>query len=242
MIAPGIGWQACLRCAYTRANMGTAAQSTIERLVDAWFMRWWSIARADDGQTQPISAAEPNQSTEPRPLRVVVPAPNASYDDFIREHQRSILNYLWRMLGDEQSAYDLSQEVFVRAWKHYEKLTGYDNPRAWLFRVATNLALTHLAGRKKHLTSVELLTPDREPSSSDPAWRVAQRDLVRVALDALPPRRRAALTLREVYGLSCAEIASMFGTTESSVRMTISRAREQFRALYLREGKDDHDA
>ncbi len=241
MIAPGIRWQACLRSLPTSAA-SAPPHSNIERIALAWIGHWWTIARADDGQTQPGLAAQPGQESRPRPLRVVVPAPNASYDDFVREHQRSILNYLWRMLGDEQSAYDLSQEVFVRAWKHYEKLTGYDNPRAWLFRVATNLALTYLACRKKNLTSDELLTPEQEPSSSDPAWHVAQRDLVRAALDALPPRRRAALTLREVYGLSCAEIAGMLGTTESSARMTVSRAREQFRTIYLSEGGDAHGA
>lgn len=242
MIAPGIRWQAYLRTLHPRGAASRAPRVWSSRLSATWPGRWWAISRADDGQTPPIPLVQPSQSITPVPLHVAAPAPNASYDAFIREHQRSILNYLWRMVGDEQTAYDLSQEVFVRAWKHYEKLTGYDNPRAWLFRVATNLALTHLAGRKKNLTSVELLSPDQEPSSSDPAWRVAQRDLVRVALDALPPRRRAALTLREVYGLSCAEIASMFGTTESAVRMTISRAREQFRTLYLREGKDDYGA
>lgn len=245
MIAPVIWWQACLQMSLPRGAASRELRAWSDNLTATWLGRWWVISRADDGHTPPIPLAQPSQpsqSTTPIPLHVAAPTPNASYDDFIREHQRAILNYLWRMLGDEQSAYDLSQEVFVRAWKHYEKLTGYDNPRAWLFRVATNLALTHLAGRKKHLTSVELLTPDQEPSSSDPAWRVAQRDLVRAALDALPPRRRAALTLREVYGFSCAEIASMFGATESAVRMTISRAREQFRTLYLREGKDDNDA
>lgn len=240
MIAPGIRWQACLRSA-PAAAASVSPRSTFERLAAKWLGRWWTIARVDDGQTQPGSAAPSGQASGPQTLRVV-PAPNTTYDDFVREHQRFILNYLWRMLGDEQSAYDLSQEVFVRAWKHYDKLTGYDNPRAWLFRVATNLALTFLAGRKKNLTSVELLSPDQEPSSSDPAWRVVQRDLVRAALDALPPRRRAALTLREVYGLSCAEIAGMLGTTESSVRMTVSRAREQFRAFYLSEGRDEHGA
>jgi RNA polymerase sigma-70 factor (ECF subfamily) len=59
---------------------------------------------------------------------------------------------------------------------------------------------------------------------------------VRQVLLQLPPRRRAALVLREVYGLSTAEVGAALGMSETAVRMAISRAREQFRALY-REGE-----
>lgn len=168
--------------------------------------------------------------------------PDDAYEAFIREHQRAILNYLWRMTGDEQSAYDLTQEVFVRAWRRFEKLQGYERPRGWLFRVATNLALTSLRGRHAMLTSVDALAAGEEPAMSDPAWRVAERDLVRAALDGLSPQRRAALVLREVYGLSCAEVAQALGVSDAAARMSLSRAREQFRALYLQAGGDEHGA
>ena len=172
------------------------------------------------------------------------PAPGAQppgdYDAFIREHQRAILNYLWRMTSDEQSAYDLAQEVFVRAWRHFDKLRSYDSPRAWLFRVATNLALSSIRGRRA-LSSVDLLPSEQQPAASDPAWRVVERDLVRAALDALPARRRAALILREVYGLTGAEVARALGMSEAAARMTLSRAREQFRAAYLRESLDGQE-
>jgi RNA polymerase sigma-70 factor (ECF subfamily) len=144
------------------------------------------------------------------------------------------------MTGDEQSAYDLTQEVFVRSWRHFDKLRGYSSPRAWLFRVATNLAISSIRARRP-LSSVDLLPSEQQPASSDPAWRVVERDLVRAALDALPARRRAALTLREVYGLSCAELARALGVSDAAARVTLSRAREQFRAAYLRERGDDAD-
>lgn len=163
-----------------------------------------------------------------------------AYEPFVRQHERAILNYLWRMTGDEQSAYDLTQEVFVRAWRHFDKLRGYDSPRAWLFRVASNLAISGMRARRP-LTSVDLLPSEQQPASSDPTWRVVERDLVRAAMDALPARRRAALTLREVYGLSTAEVARALGISEASARMTLSRAREQFRIAYLRERQDAQD-
>lgn len=214
----------------------------------AWLWRAFSWAgRISDkpANSGDHLAAEPLAPTANAPASGATDAspaalPPGDFDTFIREHQRAILNYLWRMTGDEQSAYDLTQEVFVRAWRHFDKLRGYDSPRAWLFRVASNLAISGMRARRP-LTSVDLLPSEQQPASSDPAWRVVERDLVRAAMDVLPARRRAALTLREVYGLSTAEVARALGISEASARMTLSRAREQFRAAYLREQQDAQD-
>lgn len=167
---------------------------------------------------------------------------SADYETFIRQHERPILNYLWRMVGDEQAAYDLTQEVFLRAWQRYDTVRHYDQPRSWLFRVATNLAITHIRRRALPVGAAApldaLLATGHDPASSDPAWRLAESDLVRRTLLQLSPQRRAALVLREVYGLNAAEVGQALGMTEIAVRMALHRGREQFRAIYLREGGD----
>jgi RNA polymerase sigma-70 factor (ECF subfamily) len=162
-----------------------------------------------------------------------------AYEPFVRQHERAILNYLWRMTGDEELAYDLTQEVFLRAWQRWETIRGYDQPRAWLFRVATNLARSHLRRRSPLGQRVAMPDDDASPATSDPAWRFAEADQVRDALLQLSPKRRAALVLREVYQFSAAEIGAMLGMREAAVRMTVHRAREQFRALYPWEGRRD---
>ncbi len=171
---------------------------------------------------------------------------SADYEAFIRQHERAILNYLWRMTGDEQTAYDLTQEVFLRAWQRFDALRRYDQPRSWLFRVATNLAITHIRRRALPVGSATpldtALDSERDPASSDPAWRLAESDQVRRTLLQLSPQRRAALVLREVYGLSAAEVGQTLGITPVAVRMALHRAREQFRALYLREEGGEADA
>jgi RNA polymerase sigma-70 factor (ECF subfamily) len=163
---------------------------------------------------------------------------SADYDYSIHAHERPILNYLWRMTGDEQAAYDITQEVFLRAWQHFEAIRGYEQPRGWLFRVATNLALTHQ--RRRPAGREDELREANDPGSSDPAWRLAERDLVRDVLLRLSPKRRAALVLREVYGLTAAEIAGVLGMNGAAVRMAPHRAREQFREVYLREEDVSH--
>lgn len=192
--------------------------------------RWWHrIAQhADNGGSGAVPA--------PLPARAI----SAECEDFVRQHERAILNYLWRMTGDEETARDLAQEVFLRAWQHFETIRAYEKPLGWLFRVATNLALTHLKRRSLLPGSPEQLTEELAPSASDPTWRLAERDLVRTVLLALTPQRRAALVLREVYGMSCAEVGRILGISDVAVRMALHRAREQFRELYQREGGSEH--
>jgi RNA polymerase sigma-70 factor (ECF subfamily) len=158
-----------------------------------------------------------------------------AFEAFFQAHQRDIFGYLWRMTGDEQAAYDLSQETFVRAWQHFDRIANYERPGAWLFRVATNLALTHLRRAAAPVGAAQPFAAGLDPSVSDPSWRLAESDAVRATLLALPPQQRAALALREVYGFSCAEVAEALGVSLAAAKMTLSRGREAFRARYTRE-------
>ncbi len=166
-----------------------------------------------------------------------------AFEPFVRRHEREVLNYLWRMTGDEQTARDLAQETFLRAWQRYDTVSRYEQPRGWLFRVATNLALTHNATRQRRAatTGQPLFAGGSSPASSDVARRVVERDLVRLVLLQLPTRQRAALVLREVYGLAFAEIAATLGMSEPAARKALSRACERFRELYEREEHEEHE-
>jgi RNA polymerase sigma-70 factor (ECF subfamily) len=157
------------------------------------------------------------------------------FEAFVHQFERAILNYLWRMTGDESSAYDLTQEVFLRAWRHFATIRRYEQPHSWLYRVASNLALTLMSTRRRLATPLSDLgaLANDAPGASDPAQRFAESEFVQEILLRLPPRRRAALVLREVYGLNTAEVGEALGMSEMAVRKAISRAREQFRALYL---------
>lgn len=157
------------------------------------------------------------------------------FDALFERCEARIFAYLWRMTGDRHAASDLCQETFLRAWQHFAKVSGYTQPEAWLWRVATNLALNHRRMRATHASEVTLSDDDRDPAASDPAWRVDVRASVHATLLALPPKARAALVLREVYGLSFAEVAAALGCTPAAAKMTLSRARERFRRLYTAE-------
>lgn len=203
-------------------------------------LRWW-IARPSRLNAQPPQDARAS-AQRAQTIPASIPVSDTDCERFIREHERVILNYLWRMTGDEETACDLTQEVFLRAWRRFETIRTYDQPVSWLFRVATNLALTYLKRRSLSARSSAVFDEDRGPASSDPTWHIAESDLVRDILLQLSPERRAALVLREVYGLSAAEVGSILGISQNAVRMALHRARRQFRDLYVREGASDHGA
>jgi RNA polymerase sigma-70 factor (ECF subfamily) len=159
-----------------------------------------------------------------------------TFEAFFSQYEQQVFGYLVHMTGDEQTARDLSQEAFLRAWQHFDKLLTYDHPSAWLFRVATNLALSHLRRRGSPVGSAKLLGDDDSPARSDPAMRFVERDLIEQTLLELPPKQRAALVLREVYGLNCAEIGQVLSMSHDAVKMALWRARERFRVRYVRGG------
>lgn len=159
---------------------------------------------------------------------------SAMFEALFRRYEPQLTGYLWRMTGDMEMARDLCQETFVRAWQHYATVREYERLAQWLYRVATNLALNQ---RRRPPTAS---LADHEPISAEPVTNVAERELVRSILQALPPKQRALLVLREVQEFTYAELGTMLDMSPDAVKMALSRAREQFRQRYLREDRDEH--
>ncbi|MGH2484486.1 MAG: RNA polymerase sigma factor [Ktedonobacterales bacterium] len=193
--------------------------------------RWRILSRLLATTRDPLSTTRPttpNQSgarTETPRLR--------DFERFFLDHEARVSGYLWRMTGDQQTACDLSQETFLRAWQRFDTISAYERPDAWLIRVATNLALQYLRWRRAPVGAAVSLDEALDPGVSDPGQRFARRDLVRETLMELPARARALLVLREVYGLSGAETAAALGMTPTAAKVALFRARERFRVTYL---------
>src|SRR5581483_497934 len=140
------------------------------------------------------------------------------FEIFFRRYNRDIFGYLWRMIGEEQTARDLTQETFLRAWQQFEKIRTYDRPSAWLFRVATHLAINHMRSGAVINRVFGRIALDQSVVSRDPANQVAEQDAIRCVLLALSPRERAALVLHEIFGLSCAELAEALSISLSAAK------------------------
>lgn len=149
-----------------------------------------------------------------------------------REHYRSLVRHVYRRIGDQGRAEELAQEAFVRAIEHQPS-----QPRAWLFRVAANLARDEgrrLAVRRRHLRLVrDEVKMQQEPAPDLAMERRQKAALVRAALAEISPRDRDGLLLWE-EGFSYDEIAEMLDISRGSVGTTLARARKRLAEAYRR--------
>jgi RNA polymerase sigma-70 factor (ECF subfamily) len=152
-----------------------------------------------------------------------------------RQYEEPICSYLARLTGDLGRAQDLTQETFLRAYKALSKGECWENPRAWLYRVASRLA-TDDYRRRKLLQWLPLRTADASVNRGESIEAVTiERMAVQAALQTLPPKYRVPLVLYVYEEWSVAQVAETMGLSVSAVKMRLSRAREMFRQAYQQE-------
>jgi len=154
-------------------------------------------------------------------------------------HAPRVYALAYRIVGRAVEAEDVTQDAFLHALHALPTLRRGDAFGAWVARIAANLAWTVLRQRQRlpqaELTDAVTAThPDPTRWGSPEAMGLAAEDqqAVRLTLDRLAPTHRAALAMREVGGLSYADIAASLGTTTGSVEVLLFRARARFRDEY----------
>lgn len=138
------------------------------------------------------------------------------------EHQQGVFRYLCRIVGQAETARDLTQEVFLRVSRSAAPETDSAGRRAWVFKIARNLALNHLRDSRHESAAVELVDA-AEPAVQELGVAIRQ------ALAQLADLDRDVFLLRETAGLSYDEIGGACELTVEAVRARLRRAREQLR-------------
>lgn len=155
---------------------------------------------------------------------------SADWAEVYRTSFADLVRYLYRKVWDADRAQDLAQEAFARALGH-----APDNPRAWVFAVAGNLArdeVRSVVRRKKHLTLLKSeATAVVEPDPVEAIERDERIAAARAALEQLTDRDREVLLLWDA-GLSYTEIAEQTGLAVGAIGTTLSRARRRLVAAY----------
>jgi RNA polymerase sigma-70 factor (ECF subfamily) len=139
------------------------------------------------------------------------------------EHRHGVFRYLCRVVGQAETARDLTQEVFLRIARSTVPAADASGQRAWVFKIARNLVLNHLRDRGRRGEPVALADA-AEPAVQELALAI------REALAKLEPLDRDVFLLRETAGLSYDEIAAACELTVEAVRARLRRARQDLRA------------
>ena len=165
---------------------------------------------------------------------------NGAFEALVLRYQARIVNYASAMVHDAGAAEDVAQETFVRAWRGLGRFRGESTFKTWLYRIATNVARTHLdrRGRRARIADrslddeAEPLQAGDVPSPApDAETALARREAIDRALSELPDELRQALVLRDVEGLDYKEIAGVTGAPIGTVESRIFRARRRLRTL-----------
>ncbi|MCI0395755.1 MAG: RNA polymerase sigma factor [Chloroflexi bacterium] len=151
------------------------------------------------------------------------------------QHHGAIFAYLYRLVDDREWACDLTQDTFLQLLHHREQLDRVANQRAWLYRVATNLALNGLKRRRRFAWLAWRSTDNPTLSEPGPVAEIAQRAVVEQALNTLPASYSAPLLLYSHYGFSVREVATILNLSQGAVKNRLYRAREMFRRAYESE-------
>ena len=159
----------------------------------------------------------------------------ADFEALFRAHYPEIVRYLAARLGSRDDALELAADVFAEAWRRVPGLQWRGRPvRAWLYRVAANMAADELKRRKRTV-------PLRGCRRRRPIRRKRRRTGIALAraLRALPPDHQLVVHLRLVEGLPFTEVARVMNRSVGACQMLMLRAAKSLRAVLAVEGVRD---
>jgi RNA polymerase sigma-70 factor (ECF subfamily) len=159
-----------------------------------------------------------------------------TFESLVEAYSREIFAYLWRLMGGESSAEDCLQETFLRAFRAYARFEPHGSARAWLYKIATNIARTQRR-RESRLSDQEIAFDvariKGDFSTLDEIEKRETLAAVAAAVNQLPHKQRTALILRKYQGLSYAEISVALGGTEDAARANVYQALKRLRAIFV---------
>lgn len=170
-----------------------------------------------------------------------------AYGKIVARYRGRLYNFVFRFVGDRETAEDIVQETFLRAFRKRKEYRAIANFSTWLFTIAGNLAKSELRRRKRWRlfslhrddesdTGMELpdesLRPDKVAESS------LADDQIHEAIDSLPENYRQVILLRDVEGMAYQQISEIVNCPVGTVKSRVNRARIKLQQKLKNEGRD----
>jgi len=160
-----------------------------------------------------------------------------AFDLIVQRHQRTVYQLCYRFVANHEDASDLSQDVFIRAYRGLRNFRGQSSLGTWLYRIGVNVCLIRVASAsaERALASEPIaerqFVDDSAESASERLLRSERGARVRAAIAQLPRKQRATLILRMYHDMSHQEIAQVLGGSVGAVKANFFHALGNLRKL-----------
>ena len=169
-----------------------------------------------------------------------------AFERLMRRYRRLAYRVAYGFTRNHETAMDVTQETFVRAYRALDRFDGRSEPYTWMYRIAVNLSLNAIRSRKQTRRSttpedprIEALLVERRAAYADPGAIAADRELAMAlcdGIDELSETLRTTLILVSVEGLSHTEASEALGCPEGTVAWRVHEARKKLRADLAERG------
>ena len=168
-----------------------------------------------------------------------------SFEELVRRYQRPISAYVYRMVGDYESALDLTQEIFIKVYGSLRRYRAEFKFSTWIYKIAHNSAVDHLRRNTAREQSIingaegdhfELPLESGQPSPEQESERKERRGEIESVVRTLPANYRELIILRHSQDLTYEEIVEVTGLPLGTVKNRLFRAREMMRHQFVEKG------
>src|SRR6201991_624473 len=201
--------------------------------------------KASASAVSPVFSRDLSLVSDRELVAIAVDGFDGSFEELVRRYQRPISAYVYRMVGNYESALDLTQEIFIKVYNSLNRYRAEFKFSTWIYKIAHNAAVDHLrrtATREQPLVvgpegdSFDLPLESARLSPEQESERKERRGEIEAVVRALPANYRELIILRHSQDLSYEEIVEVTGLPLGTVKNRLFRAREMMRQQFVDKG------
>ena len=201
--------------------------------------------KASASAVSPVFSRDLSLVSDRELVAIAIDGFDGSFEELVRRYQRPISAYVYRMVGNYESALDLTQEIFIKVYNSLNRYRAEFKFSTWIYKIAHNAAVDHLrrtATREQPLVvgpegdSFDLPLESARLSPEQESERKERRGEIEAVVRALPANYRELIILRHSQDLSYEEIVDVTGLPLGTVKNRLFRAREMMRQQFVDKG------
>lgn len=190
---------------------------------------------------EPVSnRAVPQNSSDSALVARAQTGDEPAFEELVRRYRNDVYGLSYHFMRNREEAWDVSQEVFIKAYRSLKRFRGDAGFKTWLLRITANHCKDHFKKRRLATVSMDAMpTADMFASTSDPGKHLRNTELgqaIQEALDGLSAKHRLAFVLREFEDMSYKEMAQVMNCSEGTVMSRLHHARKKLQTKLAQSG------